>query len=86
MQNFVIGVVTVIKGFHCEKPFDRFLVVPGGSLVFVSSYLLCESCIVWVIIGSSIVKDIQANRVDCCRFIGGVLLVREMGASRWGQC
>ena len=30
---------------------------------------MCESCIVWRIIGSSIIRDVRANRIDGCRFI-----------------
>ena len=58
VQSFVTGVVTVVKGFYCENLYDRFLVVPGGYRNFVSSYLLCESCTVWLTIGAFTVEDI----------------------------
>ena len=85
MRNFVIGVLIDIEGVPlCETPLDRVvgctwsgICVDVGVCVklLFSSYLLRESCIVWLIIGSSIIRDIQANRVDGCRVIGGVLSV-----------
>ena len=29
VRNFVTGVMTVVKGCHCEHLYDRIIVVPG---------------------------------------------------------